>query len=53
METIESFENSDSMFEILLNQFLKGDSYGLSKSFFEVFSEIDLSSDIFLGLQLL
>ena len=51
VETIESFENSDSMFgSASVDQFLKGDSYGLSKSFFEVFSEmLDLSSDIFLG----
>ena len=51
VETIESFENSDSMFgSASVDQFLKGDSYGLSKSFFNVFSEmLDLSSDIFLG----
>ena len=50
-ETIEKFDKDDNMFgSASVQQFLTGDQYGLSKTFFETFREmLTLSSDIFLG----
>ena len=51
VENIEKFESSTNMFGAeSVEQFLTGDAYKLSRSFFNAFTEIlSLSSDLFLG----
>ena len=51
VELIEKFSKSDNMFgEASVKQFLREDSFKLSRSFFNAFQEIlSLSSDLFLG----
>ena len=51
LETIESFDREKGMFSAAdVAQFLQGDSFGISRAFFETFSEMmALTSDFFLG----